>query len=75
MKTFHYPLRFPVSRNSFQLGDLLEMNSDKGARSVYLVTKIEDVQYRGRVIHMENINGEETRMIGEWDLHNWAIKV
>ena len=61
--------------SSLQLGDLVEMNSYKGVRSVYLVTKIKDTQYSGRVIEIENINGKETRMIGEWDLYNWAIKL
>jgi hypothetical protein len=64
-----------VLHSSLQLGDLVEMNSDKGVRSVYLVTKIKDTQYSRRVIEIENINGKETRMIGEWDLYNWAIKL
>lgn len=64
-----------MSQGSFQLGDLVEMNSYKGVRGIYLITKIEDTQYGGRVIEVENINGKETRMMGEWDLHNWAIKL
>lgn len=64
-----------MSQNSFQLGDLVEMNSYKNVRSVYLVTKIRVTDFNTRIIEIENINGVETRIVGECDLENWAIKV
>lgn len=64
-----------MSQNSFQLGDLLEMNSYNKERSMYLVTKIDVSDYGSRVMYIENINGIETRIVGERDLEEYATKL
>lgn len=64
-----------MTQNSFQLGDLLEMNSYNNKRSIYLVTKIDVSDYGSRTMYIENINGLETRIVGELDLEEYATKL